>query len=211
MTSKTCPVGCGSHSGQASFRAHALHHTTLASLGPKWAKHRRISVREMHNRCCGVCHEADLAGTGQWPPSAACLWVPTDAAPSTPPSTAVAGEGISRTVGDLTPSKTAPPNKWPDELREAAMKKESEDLMQILFQEGKYNADDQASLQTLCKANVLDECAVSVKMRMREIKAEDRISKKFKTVDDATRQVFGSVGRYHSCWVGGMSSLRQIL
>ena len=91
------------------------------------------------------------------------------------------------------------------------MKKESEDLMQILFQEGKYNADDQASLQTLCKANVLDECAVSVKMRMREIKAEDRVSKKFKTVDDATRQVFGSVGRYHSCWVGGMSSLRQIL
>ena len=78
---------------------------------------------------------------------------------------------LGRSTG--TPFSTAqfqdgPPKQVADELREAAMKKASEDLLQILFQEGKYSEDDQASLRALCKANVLEECAVSVKKRMRE-------------------------------------------
>ena len=55
-----------------------------------------------------------------------------DAAPSTPPNTGVAAQGINRTVCDLTPSKTSPPNKWPDEQREACMKKAIAALLEIV-------------------------------------------------------------------------------
>ena len=116
-----------------------------------------------------------------------------DAAPSTPPRTGVTAQGINRTVCDLTPSKTDPPNTWPDEQRDACMKKANAALLDIMSTKSGHNEEERASLHALCKANVLQECAVSVKKRMREIMAEEKAREEVQECPRCQARGFGEI------------------